>query len=268
MMNAGHKDKVSAALDAGDISGAVNLALETVKSAPKDTDARRLLIDLLILSADFERADKQADILSNTAGDLTLGMALLRGRLRAAKAREAWFRDGAVPVFPGEPTPRDQIAMLLGVALREGDATRISEALLAMTTISQTSGLSINGNRVAEFRDVDDRLPHAVEVLCSDGSYMWVDFDRIETIKFNPVSSVRDLVWRPAKLRLNDGSETDVVVCVTYCSATQSDEEKLARITNWKELAGGAVVGVGQKAYLAGDDAVYSLDVNMLAKTN
>ncbi len=265
-MNVGHKDQVSAALDAADISGAITLALEAVKSAPKDTDARRLLIDLLILSTDFERADKQADILSNTAGELTLGMALLRGRLRAAKAREAWFRNGAVPAFPGEPTPRDQVAMLLGIALREGDATRVSEALEAMTAISQSSGLSINGKGANEFRDIDDRLPHAIEVLCSDGSYMWIDFDRIETIKFSPVTSVRDLVWRPAKLRLNDGSETEVVVCATYYTANQSDEEKLARVTNWQEVAGGAVIGVGQKAYLADDDAVYCLDMNLLAK--
>jgi type VI secretion system protein ImpE len=267
-MTIGHKDQVSAALDSANISSAVNLALETVKSAPKNTDARRLLIDLLILNGDFERADKQADILSNTAGELTLGMALLRGRLRAAKAREAWFKDGAVPAFPGEPTPRDQVAMLLGIALREGDASNIREALEALTSISQTSGLSINSNSVSEFRDVDDRLPHALEVLCSDGSYMWVDFNRIETIKFSPVASVRDLVWRPAKLRLDDGSETEVVVCATYFSNDQSDEEKLARATNWQELAGGAVVGVGQKAYLTDEDAIYSLDVNLLAKVN
>jgi type VI secretion system protein ImpE len=264
-MNTGLKNQVSTALETADIARAISLALDGVKRSPKDTDSRRLLIDLLIVNADYDRADKQADILSNTSGDLTLGMVLLRGRLRAAKAREAWFLNGAVPSFPGEPTPRDQMAMLLGVALREGDTANIEDALNAVTTTSQTEGFSINGASVAELRDVDDRLPHALEVLCSDGSYMWVDFNRIETLKFSPIVSVRDLVWRPAKLRLNDGSETEVIVCATYFSATQSDEEKLARVTNWQELAGGVVVGIGQKVYLMDDDPFYCLDLNLLA---
>jgi type VI secretion system protein ImpE len=262
----GYKEQVSNLLDQGHVSAAVDAALAQVKSAPKDEDARRLLIDLLIVDGDFERADRQADILANTAGALTLGMVLLRGRLRAAKAREAWFTQGAAPAFPEGPTARDEQAMRLGVAMRDGGGA-VAKELEALTRVSETDTLVINGNPIAGFRDADDRVPHAFEVLCSDGSYMWVDFDLVERVEFSPAGAVRDLIWRPAKLTLKSGSQTEIVICATYFSSSQDDSEKLARSTGWNELPGGVMAGQGQKTFLAGDDALLALDLVSVARS-
>jgi type VI secretion system protein ImpE len=261
-----YQENISERLGSADIDGAVAIALEQVKSAPKDEDARRLFIDLLIVQGDYERADKQADILSNTAGALTLGLSLLRGRLRAAKARELWFLEGAVPSFPDGPTERDAMAMQLAISMRGGNTDEIKRDLDLLAGTSQTSSMTVNDASSVELRDADDRIPHAVEVLCSNGSYMWVDFDRIEKLDFAPVKSVRDLTWRPANLVLAGGSETDVVICNTYFAAEQTAEERLSRTTDWEEAKGGVITGRGQKTYLAGDDAVYALDLNLLAK--
>ncbi len=261
-----YQERVSARLEEADIDGAVAIALEQVKAAPKDEDARRLFIDLLIVQGDFERADKQADILSNTAGALTLGLSLLRGRLRAAKARELWFLEGAIPAFPDGPTVRDTRAMQLAISMRGGNPEEIKRDLGTLSAVSETKSMTVNDQSRVEFRDADDRIPHAVEVLCSNGSYMWVDFDRIEKLELAPIRAVRDLAWRPANLVLAGGSETDVVICNTYFAAAQSAEERLSRATNWEDGIGGAVIGRGQKAYLAGDDALYALDLHLLAK--
>jgi type VI secretion system protein ImpE len=261
-----YQEKVSERLDSADIDGAVATALEQVKAAPKDEDARRLFIDLLIVQGDFERADKQADILSNTAGALTLGLSLLRGRLRAARARELWFVEGAVPAFPDGPTERDALAMQLSISMRGGNAGEIKRDLDLLAAASQTGAMTVNNATGVELRDADDRIPHAVEVLCSNGSYMWVDFNRVEKLDFAPVKSVRDLAWRPANLVLAGGSETDVVICNTYFASKQTAEERLSRTTDWDETEGGVITGRGQKTYLAGEDAVYALDLHLLAK--
>jgi type VI secretion system protein ImpE len=263
-----YQEKVSERLDHADIDGAVAIALEQVKAAPKDEDARRLFIDLLIVQGDFERADKQADILSNTAGALTLGLSLLRGRLRAAKARELWFTEGAVPAFPDGPTERDTLAMQLGVSMRGGNAAEIKRDLDLLASASQTNAMTVNEMNGVELRDADDRVPHAIEVLCSNGSYMWVDFDRIERLEFAPVKSIRDLAWRPANLILKGASETDVVICNTYFATKQTAGERLSRTTDWDEMAGGVITGRGQKTYLAGEDALYALELNLLAKSS
>lgn len=256
---------IAAQLDQADVDGAVAAALAQVKAEPSNVDARRLLIDLLIVAGDFERADKQADILSKTSVDLTLAMSLLRGRLRAANARAAWFSEGAAPAFPEGPTTRDQAAIELAIAVREGDAVATRAALDGLTNLSDSSQMTVNGKPVESFRDADDRVPHALEVLCTNGSYMWVDFELIEAITFGEAKTVRDLIWRPSKLTLRDGSESEVVVCGTYHATDQSGGHRLARHTDWLELDGGIVAGVGQKAYLAGDDALYALDLKSLA---
>lgn len=256
---------IAAHLDGADVKAALDLALSTVKAQPSNVDARRLLIDLLILAEDYERADRQADILLKTSPDLTLGMSLLRGRLRAAAARAAWFRDGAVPAFPEGPTERDQAAMELAVAGRAGDEQSLRAALESVTSASETTGIEVNGKSVDSFRDADDRIPHALEILCTDGSYMWVDFGLVEHVAFEPVRTFRDLVWRPTKLTLKDGAESEVITCATYFTASPSDEELLARTTDWTEEGGGLVTGRGQKAFLAGDEAVYAVDLLSLS---
>lgn len=256
---------IASQLDDADVAGAVAAALAQVKAEPSNVEARRLLIDLLIVAGDLERADKQADILSKTSVELALAMSLLRGRLRAANARAAWFSEGAVPAFPEGPTPRDQAALELAIALREGNGDATRAALDALTAISENAELLVNGAAVDSFRDADDRVPHALEVLSTNGSYMWIDFDLIEAVTFGEAKTVRDLVWRPTKLTLKGGSESEVVVCGTYHAAEEGDKHRLARQTDWLELAGGVVAGVGQKAYLAGDDALYMLDLKSLA---
>lgn len=256
---------ITAQLDSGNVAAAVELALAWVKAEPSSTEARRLLIDLLIIGGDFERADKQADILSKVSPDLALAMSLIRGRLRAANARAAWFLEGAVPAFPEGPTSRDQVAMELAVAERVGITHHVEAALSALTAISETSGMIVNGKSTETFRDADDRVPHALEVLCTNGSYMWVDFDLIEAVTFGEVKTVRDLAWRSTKLTLRDGSESEVVTCGTYYATDQTDSHRLARSTDWVELAAGSIAGKGQKAFLSGDDALFALDLKTLA---
>ncbi len=264
-MTSAYTAKITGHLESGNVGAAVEAALAQVKELPGDSDARRLLVDLLIVAGDFERADKQADILSKTVPDLTLGMSLLRGRLRAANARSAWFSEGAVPAFPEGPTERDKLAMEVAIAQRGGDDAAAAAALQSLTAVSETGPIAVNGTTVDGFRDADDRVPHALEVLCTDGSYMWVDHALVEKVAFAPVKSVRDLAWRPATLALKEGSETEVVVCATYFAPDATDAHKLARETDWTELAGGVAAGKGQKAYLSGDDALYALDLQTIA---
>ena len=251
---------IEEAVARGDLAAAIDGAIAAVRAAPNDRSARSLLIDLLILSGDRERADRQADILNNLAPDLAVGISLLRGRLRAAEARETWFARGAVPDFPDGPTERDEAAMRLAVALREGDG--VAEALASLTERSETAA-AVNGGAVAPFRDADDRLPHALEILGGNGAYVWIDLARIERVEFDPPRTLRDLAWRPARLRLRDGAESDVVIPMTYHAADPTVAERLARETNWDDRHG-AALGRGQKAFLAGDEAVFANDLRRI----
>ena len=134
--------------------------------------------------------------------------------------------------------------MRLGVAMREAGGA-VAKELEALTRISETATLTVNGEKVSGFRDADDRVPHAFEVLCSDGSYMWVDFDLIDRVDFSPAGAVRDLIWRPAKLTLASGSQTDVVICATYFSGCAGRQRKTRPLHRLERAAGRRHGGTG-----------------------
>lgn len=234
--------------DALDDAGAA--AVATVKARPQDADARMLLASLSVLQGDLKRAETHATMAARLSPDDAVGLGLFRQHLRGLLARAAWWDDGAVPSFPGGPSATDQAVLALNIALREGGD--VPASLDAVEEARGTVPGQWNGRQVEDLRDLDDRLPHAVEALSSGGNYLWIDMARIAGIEFRAVESPLDLALRPARVQLIDGAEADLVLPALY-PAPQSDQHRLGRQTDFSDW-NGATIGHGQKAWLVGDD--------------
>ncbi|HXV30784.1 MAG TPA: nitrogen fixation protein, partial [Sinorhizobium sp.] len=139
---------------------AVELAKSHVKSAPTDKEARHIYIDLLILVGEYERADAQCNLAAGFAPEDTMGFALLRNQLRAMAARDAWFVNAAVPEFPQGPSQLDKVAIKLGLAHRARTASEATAALEELDAQRGERAILLNGERVSDIRDLDDRIPH------------------------------------------------------------------------------------------------------------
>lgn len=247
---------IAALLDDNALDDALEQVKVALKTAPADHDLRHLYIDLLILSGDYERADQQCELAAKFQPGDAVGFAILRQQIRAMSARQAWFETGAVPDFPGGPTDLDQLAVKLGIALRE-KAFEDANALLGQLDEARGSIPMLCGETVcADFRDLDDRIPHALEVLTTGGAYLWVDFRKIEAVTLEPMARPRDLAFRPAQLSLIGGATASVVLPAVYYSSAREAAYQLARQTEWVDLATGLVGGWGQKCFLAGDELV------------
>ncbi|MER0237076.1 type VI secretion system accessory protein TagJ [Fulvimarina sp. MAC8] len=232
---------------------AVNRTSERVRAVPSDSSARGLLIDLLVLDRDYERADKQCSLAAKLSSEDAVGFSRLRSELRGLEAREAFFESGAVPSFPGLPSECDSAALRLSVAEREGNR---EEATAALATLEEARGqrpFLINGNAAEDWRDLDDRIPHVLEAITSSGAYLWVDYARIASVTFSSSKRPRDLALRPARLELLDGSVGEVLVPALYPGAAASEAMKLGRETIWEETASGITIGRGQRCFLAGE---------------
>lgn len=245
------QNPVSALLSDDRLADAVAQATGDVRVRPQDLSARLLLIDLLCLQGDFERADRQADTASRIVPGQSVGLALLRGRIRGMDARSRWFEDGAVPSFPGGPSPLDEIALKLGLALREGSPA--AGLLQDLDAARGTRAAIVDGASVDDFRDLDDRIPHALEAITDGGAYLWIDVARISALTFGPFRRPLDLAYRAAKLALRDGSVADILVPAIYAGTDGSDAARLGRSTDWVE-EGGIVTGRGQRAFLVGEE--------------
>jgi type VI secretion system protein ImpE len=244
---------ISALLSDDRLAEAVEQATGEVRTKPQDLSSRLLLVDLLCLQGEFERADRQADTASRLNPAQSVGIALLRGRIRGMDARSKWFSEGAVPSFPGGPSTLDEIALRVGLGLREDRS--VDTLLEELESIRGARPAKVGEAAVDDFRDLDDRLPHALEAITDGGAYLWIDISRIASLRFEAARRPLDLGYRSTTLSLHDGSVANVLVPAIYAGTNGSDAALLGRSTEWVEEAG-LVTGRGQRSFLAGDEEV------------
>lgn len=253
---------IASSLSSGALSQALDQAKDHIRTHPSDKDARHLYIDLLILAGDYERADTQCSLAVTLAPQDTMGFALLRNQLRAMAARKAWFDTGAVPEFPHGPSALDKAAIELAIVHREGGAAR--PALEALDRSRGEQSMLWNGKAVADFRDLDDRVPHALEVIMTGGAYLWIDFTKIASVTVEPIARPRDLAFRRAELSLDDGASAPVLLPAIYHGTEGRESLLLGRETEWVTEPTGITTGRGQRCFLAGDDLVSFHDMQTL----
>ncbi len=254
--------KIAEALSENALDDAIEQAKAHVKTAPTDKDGRHILIDLLILAGDYAKADAQCNLATTFSPEDMMGFAMLRNQLRAMAARSAWFEEAAAPDFPNGPTALDQAAMKLAIA-HHAHSSDTATALEALEAIRGEQPMNWNGRPVSDFRDLDDRIPHALEVIMTGGAYLWIDFSRIAALRVEPIARPRDLAFRRAELELADGASAPVLLPAIY-HGTKGSKLLLGRETEWVDEPTGITTGRGQKCFLAGDDLVSFHDLASL----
>ncbi|MFV0474090.1 MAG: type VI secretion system accessory protein TagJ [Pikeienuella sp.] len=238
-----------------DLDGALAAAAARVKAAPQDAPARLLMAMASAVDGDLDKAETHAKLASRISPADSVGIGVFRSHLRGLYARDQWWSEGAAPEFPMGMTICDELALKLNVALRAGDAAAAAAALEELEGARGQRPAIWNGNPVEDLRDLDDRLPHAFEIVTGGGAYLWLDFSLVREMAFQPPSSLFDLACRRARVTLTDDSAADVLV-MAACPGAMDAAHKLARRTDFEEVAGGLTIAKGQRAYLAGDDMV------------
>lgn len=261
----GTGDTAGALFRAGRLAEAVDAANQAVRRAPTDLAARVLLAELLVFAGNLERADVLLDAASQMEPEAAVVVAEFRQLLRADMARRQLRRDGRVPEFLGEPTDQQRLQLAALVALRAGDlagAARLAgEAETARPRVTGFAGDAA----IDDFRDADDLAAGSFEVLTTTGKFYWIPTERVVSIEFHPPKRARDLMWRRATMSVRAGPDGDVYLPAIYGSedASLADALKLGRETDWVE-DGGPVRGVGQRLFLAGEEAIGIMDLTTL----
>lgn len=246
---------------AGQLTAAVEAANADVRRAPGDFGKRHLLAELLVFARNIERADVILDAAAQADPKSAVAVAEFRQLLRADTARQQCLTDGRVPEFLGEPTEALRAALEARIALRAGDlagAARHAEAIEAarprVTGVMQAPSGELSFD---DFRDVDDLFAGFFEVLTVTGKYFWIPTERVGQLDFQPPRRPRDLAWWRASISVIDGPDGEVFVPAVYpmTESAASDEVRLGRATDWTEDGAGPVRGIGQRMFLAGDEA-------------
>ena len=256
------QDNAAALFRARRLGPAIAAANAEVRRRPGDLGARVLLAELLLFEGNLERADVILDAAAQADPTSAVVVAEFRQLLRAETARRQLSREGRVPEFLGDPPPALRAILAAYVAVRAGDvveaARQAAEAEAVRPRVAGMLTVAAGGNLAFDdFRDIDDLYAGYFEVLTTTGKYFWVPTERVASIAFHPPRRPRDLAWRRATISVNDGPDGEVYIPAIYdCQQPDlADDYRLGHGTDWVEETGMPVRGIGQRVFLAGDDA-------------
>src|SRR5262249_40475992 len=114
-----------AKFEAGELQSGIDELTSKVKANPTDRQQRIFLFEMLLFAGDWERAERQLEVIGNQSMEAGLGVQIYRDNLKAERDRIRLFSEGLRPHFIGEVP--DYVALHLDAInrLREG---KIGEA--------------------------------------------------------------------------------------------------------------------------------------------
>ena len=237
-------------LDAGDLSGAVEAALRLVKTNPTDATARTFLFELSCFAGDWDRAEKQLDVIGHQDTNAMVGSLIYRGNFKAERDRTKLFSDGLKPQFMTAIPPYVEDLLSAANRVREGNAAEARSILDGVEEKRPAFKCSVNGEGFSDFRDYNDLTMCVFEAFHKD-AYMWVPFEAVQKVEFFPVKTLRDLYWIQANVELTNGISGEMFLPALYSGTWKSDNDqvRLGRMTDWRDLGEELFVGEGTKLY-------------------
>ncbi len=248
-----------AALAAGDLDGALRIAQAAARSAPADSKHRTLLFQLYAILGDWNRSLRQLEVVSDLEPQAELMAKTYRELLSCEAVRQDVFAGKRAPLGFGQP---EQWFGMVVEALRldgSGEPAAAKEMRGAAFEAAPATAGKINGEDFAWLADGDQRLGPILEAVLN-GRYFWIPVERLKAIEVTPPEDLRDLVWLPANLTFVNEGKTVGFIPTRYAGSEASTDPliRLARKTEWQELAADSFRGLGQRM-LATDRNDYPL---------
>jgi type VI secretion system protein ImpE len=216
----------------GKLREAVAALGDELRSNPLDVKRRTFLFELLLFAGEFDRAEKQLEILAGANPGGAMGLLLYRSALHAERTRQAMFANHELPSSKPEAT----------------------------------HGGECNGTAFSEFSDADPRIGPNLEVFIA-GSYTWIPIHYLRRLKIEPPANLRDLVWARAVVETSADfrlQELGEVLLPVLCplSPKHSDENvKLGRESAWEPDQEFGEIPYGAKMMIIDEAEIPLLDI-------
>lgn len=237
-------------LDMGNLNEAIQSALNHVRSKPTDIKARIFLFELSCFSGDWERAEKQLDVIAQQDVNAMIGTHIFKQNFKAERDRMSVFNKGMIPECLMSPPNYVENLVIASTHIRENRIAEARELLDKVEEERPVFACKINGEESSDFRDYNDLTMCVFEAIVKD-SYTWLPFEQIENIKFMPAKSLRDMFWAQAEVEMTNGTKGEMFLPTLYVESFKSDNDliRLGKVTDWKELGEDIFVGEGVRTF-------------------
>jgi type VI secretion system protein ImpE len=220
----------------GKLDDAIRTLGSELRDDPSNARKRTFLFELLCFAGEYDRAEKQLDLLGDENKDAMLASLLYRGALNAERTRQGMFQEGNL-------TP-------------------------PVLNPPKVGGL-LNGKPFESIADADPRLGSRLEVIAA-GDYLWIGFEHIAQLNIQPPKRLRDTLWATGWLRTGPSFKGqdlgDVLLPALAPESVLSDDPdiRLGRVTEWFRDESGLEFPLGRKVLLVDGQEVPLLEVRTL----
>ena len=237
-------------LDSGDLSGAVEAALRLVKTNPTNATARTFLFELSCFSGDWDRAEKQLDVIGHQDPAAMIGSLIYRQNFKAERDRMRLFSDGVKPGFMTAVPPYVEDLLSANNRLREGSVFEARSVLDSVEENRPAFKCSVNGEGFSDFRDYNDLTMCVFEAFHKD-AYMWLPFESVQKVEFFEPKTLRDIFWIQANVELTSGIGGEMFFPALYSGSWKSDNDqvRLGRMTDWRDAGEELFIGEGMRMF-------------------
>lgn len=235
---------------------------QNIKNAPGDPSQRWLLFQLLCLLGDWSRGLKQLQLYAQMQENVEQQAQVYRGLMGCELFRYECLAGKRQPTFI-LPRPAWVAQMMEAITFnQQGDEARADSLReTSLNAAGESRGVNAPGTAFTWISDSDSWLGPIVELVVG-GMYAWVPFSQIKQITSGPPTNLLDLLWKPARLELMDGSEHRVFLMARYCgSESGADALRLCRETAWHEHGRTSVRALGQKTWQTDRGEIGLLDI-------
>jgi type VI secretion system protein ImpE len=222
---------------AGRLADAIKALSGELRNNPGDIRGRTFLFELLCFAGEYERADKQLEVLAQAGPTSEMGVLLYRSALYAERQRHDLFEKGELPPEKDDESSR---------------------------------GGMVNGNPFASFSDADPRTGARLEIFAA-GNYLLLPLEHVASIQIPPPQRLRDLLWTPAAVRTTPSfkgtelGEVLIPVLAPFSWRHPDEAVRLGRMTVWEKPEGyDYQVPFGQKMWLVDEEEIPLLELRGL----
>jgi len=249
----------------GRLSEAISALAIFIKRNPSDIEARSRLVEYHCVATEYEKAERQLEIIASIDPKTSVRVVEIRQLLRAAMARKALWKYGRAPELLSPLPEHAQSRLRAVIAMRDADYRGVEEYLLLALQQRPEFELLIDDKIVTNFRDLDDFVADVLEVYTPTGKYLWIPFQEISEAIFSQPKRPIDFAFIPVELTLFDGTSGCVYIPCIYNPLNESPEERYltGRETDWRDEQA-SCRGIGLRCFLKDDESISLFEIKTI----
>lgn len=208
------------AFAAGRLAEAVAVQEAAVADRPDDPAARLFLVELLAFAGRLDEARSHLAVIDSDDPAWPASARAFRRLLRAERRRSVRIRR---PTFLPEPVPRHAKARWLAVKrLRDGQPEEAVRWVDRADALAPEVRGFLDGQEFDGLRDADDRFASVLEAVVG-ADPVWFPWEAVRRVKLHPARYTLDRLFRPAEVRLTDGTDLAVHLPLVYPGSHAAD---------------------------------------------